>query len=62
MKSCPDGYPSCRKAESDGAWCAGDCEHMKPISTAVSGDQITHTLPGGGDADTIVINPAGDGQ
>lgn len=25
VKSCPDGYPSCRQAETTGKWCAGEC-------------------------------------
>lgn len=28
MKTCTDGYPSCRVAEATGKWCAGQCEAM----------------------------------
>lgn len=28
MKSCPDGYPSCRQAEATGKWRAGECAAM----------------------------------
>lgn len=26
MKSCDDGYPSCRHAETAGKWCKGECK------------------------------------
>ena len=26
LRQCPDGYPSCRKAEATGEWCVGQCE------------------------------------
>lgn len=29
MRSCPDGYPSCRKAEAEGEWCKGECEALR---------------------------------
>ena len=25
MRSCDDGYPSCRNAEANGTWCGKDC-------------------------------------
>jgi hypothetical protein len=30
MKSCPDNYPTCRRAESEGVWCKGACESVPP--------------------------------
>lgn len=29
IRQCPDGYPSCRKAEATGEWCRGECEAGK---------------------------------
>ena len=31
MRSCDDGYPSCRHAEATREWCKGDCKAQKEI-------------------------------
>ena len=30
MRACDDGYPSCRVAESGGAWCTDACKAGQP--------------------------------
>lgn len=36
MKSCDDGYPTCRKAEATGEWCKAECESAakRPLAAA----------------------------
>ena len=36
MKSCDDGYPTCRKAEATGKWCKAECESAakRPLAAA----------------------------
>jgi len=42
VRSCDDGYPSCRQAEAGGEWCEGKCKAVRrdPRDNPQPGDEV----------------------
>lgn len=55
MKSCDDGYPSCRMAEAMGQWCKGPCIAVHGAPAGVIDDEFA------AECGYMLWKPYGDG-